>query len=67
MPQLMKELNAAEKKLARYQKGKPMLKETVSEEDVAYVVSRWTGIPVMRLMEEEAQKLQNLEEIYIIG
>ena len=62
-PQLMKELSAAERKLARFQKGRPMLKETVTEEDVAKVVSRWTGIPVMRLLEEEARKLQNLEDI----
>jgi len=39
-----------------------MLKETVTEEDVAKVVARWTGIPVTRLLEEEARKLQNLEE-----
>jgi len=63
IPQLMKELKGAEKKLARFQKDRPILKEKVTEEDVAKVVSRWTGIPVMRLMEEEARKLQNLEEI----
>jgi ATP-dependent Clp protease ATP-binding subunit ClpB len=63
IPQLTKELKAAEKKLARFQKSRPILKEKVTEEDVAKVVSRWTGIPVMRLMEEEARKLQNLEDI----
>jgi len=63
IPQLIKELKAAEKKLTQFQKDRPILKETVDEEDVAKVVSRWTGIPVMRLMEEEAQKLQNLEDI----
>ncbi|MCU0652980.1 MAG: AAA family ATPase [Candidatus Pacebacteria bacterium] len=61
IPQLMKELKAAEKKLARFQKDRPILKERVTEQDVAKVVSRWTGIPVMRLLEEEARKLQNLE------
>jgi ATPases with chaperone activity, ATP-binding subunit len=63
IPQLIKELKGAEKKLARFQKDRPILKEKVTEEDVAKVVSRWTGIPVMRLMEEEARKLQNLEDI----
>lgn len=63
IPQLLKELKSAEKKLARFQKDRPILKEKVTEEDVAKVVSRWTGIPVTRLLEEEAPKLQNLEDI----
>jgi len=63
IPTLMKELKAAEKKLARFQKSRPILKEEVSEEDVARVVSRWTGIPVTRLLEEEAKKLERMEEI----
>lgn len=63
IPQLTKELKAAERKLARFQKDRPILKEQVTEEDVAKVVSRWTGIPVTRLMEEEARKLKNLEDI----
>ncbi|GAH90294.1 unnamed protein product, partial [marine sediment metagenome] len=40
-----------------------ILKEEIEEEDVAQVVSKWTGIPVMRLMEEEAKKLEKMEEI----
>jgi len=63
IPQLMKELSAIERKLGRLQKGRPMLKETVTEEDVAKVVSVWTGIPVMRLLEEEARKLEKMEDI----
>ena len=63
IPELIKELKATEKKLARFQKSRPILKEQVTEEDVALVVSRWTGVPVTRLMEEEARKLQNLEDI----
>ncbi|MCX6758578.1 MAG: AAA family ATPase, partial [Candidatus Nealsonbacteria bacterium] len=63
IPQLMKELSAVERKLGRLQKGRPMLKETVTEEDVAKVVSVWTGIPVMRLLEEEARKLEKMEDI----
>jgi len=63
IPGLLKELEAMEKKLARFQKNRPILKEEVSEEDLGRVVSRWTGIPVNRLLEEEAKKLENMEEI----
>ncbi len=62
IPELEKELNEAEEKLARFQKERPILKEEVTEEDVAEVVSRWTGIPVTKLLEEEAKKLQRMEE-----
>jgi ATP-dependent Clp protease ATP-binding subunit ClpB len=63
IPDLLKELKATEKKLARFQKSRPILKEEVSEEDMAKVVSRWTGIPLTRLLEEEAKKLERMEEI----
>jgi len=63
IPNLLKELRAVERKLARLQKSRPILKEEVSEEDLAKVVSRWTGIPVTRLLEEEAKKLEKMEEI----
>jgi ATP-dependent Clp protease ATP-binding subunit ClpB len=49
-------------KLAELQRDRKMLKEEVDEEDVAEVVSTWTGIPVSRLMEGEMQKLVHLEE-----
>ncbi|TFG35570.1 MAG: AAA family ATPase, partial [Parcubacteria group bacterium] len=63
IPGLLKELEAMEKKLARFQRNRPILKEEVSEEDLGRVVSLWTGIPVNRLLEEEAKKLENMEEI----
>ncbi len=63
IPQLMKDLRAVERKLTRFQKDRPILKEEVSEEDLARVVSRWTGIPVTRLLEEEARKLEKMEEM----
>jgi len=63
IPELAKELNGEEKKLKNLQKKKPVLKESVSREDVAGVVSRWTGIPANSLLEEEAQKLRKMEEI----
>ncbi len=63
IPQLLKELKREEKKLRRIQKGKPLLKQEVTEEDVAKVVSKWTGIPVTRLLEEEAKKLERMEKV----
>ncbi len=63
IPELLKELKSAENKLKTLQKSKPILKECVMEEDVAAVVSRWTGIPVTNLLEEEAKKLGKMEDI----
>jgi ATP-dependent Clp protease ATP-binding subunit ClpB len=62
IPEVLKEINKQEKELARVQKKHAILKEEVTEEDVAQVVSRWTGIPVTRLIEEEAKKLEKMEE-----
>jgi len=63
IPELEKELKVSEKKLIKIQKKKHLLKQEVTEEDIAGVVSRWTGIPVTRLIETEAQKLVRMEEI----
>ncbi len=63
IPELSKELSAEEKKLKNIQKKKAILKESVTKEDVAGVVSRWTGIPVTKLLEEEVNKLKKMEEI----
>jgi len=63
IPELLKEVKRIEKKLVRIQKNNPILKEEVDEEDIAKVVSRWTGIPVTRLIEGEAIKLKRMEEI----
>jgi ATP-dependent Clp protease ATP-binding subunit ClpB len=60
--QLQKELEEANRKLQELQKDKKMLKEEVDEEDIAQVVSNWTGIPVARMLESEMQKLIRLEE-----
>ncbi len=62
IPELLKELAATEQKLIKIQKEHRFLKEEVTEEEVARVVSRWTGIPVMRLITEEAKKLETMEE-----
>ncbi len=61
IPQLLKEQKQIEQKLVKLQKTHHFLKEEVNEEDVARVVSRWTGIPVMRLITEEAKKLETME------
>jgi len=63
IPNLLKELKLTEGKLAKIQKGHPLLKGEILEEDVAKVVSKWTGIPVTRLLEEEVRKLEKMEEI----
>lgn len=63
IPQLLKDLKLTEKKMIQFQKNRPLLREEVTEEDVAKVVSKWTGIPVTRLLEEEAKKLEKMEEI----
>lgn len=62
IPQLQKELERENEKLASLQKEGKMLKEEVDEEDIAEIVSKWTGIPVGRLMEGEANKLIRMEE-----
>jgi ATP-dependent Clp protease ATP-binding subunit ClpB len=61
--QTEKDLQAAQERFASMQKsGARMLKEEVDEEDIAKLVSKWTGIPVGRLLEGEAQKLVHMEE-----
>jgi len=59
---LESELQAEEGRLQELQQGQAMLKEEVDEEDVAEIVSKWTGIPVSRLMEGEKAKLLRMEE-----
>ncbi len=60
--QLEEELKKTGLKLQEYQKDRKLLKEEVDEEDIAGIVSRWTGIPVSRMMENEKQKLIRMEE-----
>jgi ATP-dependent Clp protease ATP-binding subunit ClpB len=57
-----RELKQAEERFGAIQKNTRMLKEEVDEEDIAKLVSKWTGIPVGRLLEGEAQKLVRMEE-----
>jgi len=62
LPDLESRIKEQEARLAELQRAKRMLKEDVDEEDIAAVVSRWTGVPVSRLMEGEVQKLLKMEE-----
>ncbi len=61
--ELERRLKAEEEQIAGKKKGSMLLKEEVDEQDIAQVVSRWTGIPVSRLLEGEREKLFHLEEI----
>lgn len=62
IPNLLKELEQKMSKLKKLQKTRRVLKEEITAEDIAEVVSRWTGIPLMRMLEEEKQKLMRMEE-----
>jgi ATP-dependent Clp protease ATP-binding subunit ClpB len=62
LPEIERKIKEQEARLADLQKSQRMLKEEVDEEDIAGVVSRWTHIPVSRLMEGEIQKLIKMEE-----
>ena len=63
LPVVQREVDAATEVLASLQAERRMLKEEVDEEDIAKVVSRWTGVPVSRLVEGEMAKLVRLEDV----
>src|SRR5437870_2458325 len=62
IPQLEKEIQTLEKRLAEIQKKGKYLKEEVDAEDIAEIVSKWTGIPVTKMLESEKERLVKLEE-----
>ncbi|MEK7531569.1 MAG: AAA family ATPase [Patescibacteria group bacterium] len=62
IPEFLRDLDAKSKKLEKIKKSRRVLKEEITENDIADVVSRWTGIPVNRMLEEEAEKLSRIEE-----
>ncbi|MFC1595003.1 ATP-dependent Clp protease ATP-binding subunit [Patescibacteria group bacterium] len=62
IPKILKDLRDEESRLKKLQTSRKMLKEEVTEEDIAEVVSRWTRIPVKRMLEEEAKKLLKMED-----
>ena len=63
LPELERRLQEEEKALAVRQKDSALLREEVTEEEIAEVVARWTGIPVSRLVESEREKLLKLDQI----
>jgi ATP-dependent Clp protease ATP-binding subunit ClpB len=63
LPELEQRLQAEEEMLARRQGGQRLLREEVTEDEIAEVVARWTGIPVARLREGEREKLLRLEDV----
>ena len=63
LPQLKEELKKKEEDLAARQGGQVLLREEVTDDEIAEIVSRWTGIPVTRLVEGEREKLLKLDEI----
>ncbi|HWH16060.1 MAG TPA: AAA family ATPase [Candidatus Paceibacterota bacterium] len=62
MPALQKELETKTKRLKTLQKSRRILHEEVTEQEIAGVVARWTGIPVVKMLEEEAAKLARMED-----
>jgi len=62
IPEINKALKAKEARLKKLQSARKILKEEVGDEEVARVVSRWTGIPVMKMLEEETDKLVRMED-----
>jgi ATP-dependent Clp protease ATP-binding subunit ClpB len=62
IPHIQKDLEMKLKRLKTLQKSRRVLNEEVTEHDIASVVSRWTGIPVAKMLEEEAVKLTRMEE-----
>lgn len=62
IPEVEKELANKEVRLRRLQSARKILKEEVTKEEIAEVVSRWTGIPVSKMLEEELAKLADLEK-----
>jgi ATP-dependent Clp protease ATP-binding subunit ClpB len=62
IPVLEKDIETATKRLKKLQEKRRVLKEEITAEDIAAVVSRWTGVPVSRMLEEEAEKLSRMEE-----
>ncbi len=63
LPEAERRLHEEEQKIRSEQSGSRLLREEVTEDEIAQIVSRWTGIPVTRLMETERAKLLKLDEI----
>ena len=63
LPELQNKLQEAEKKNASYRGNNSMVRDTVTDNEIAEIVSKWTGIPVSKLVESEREKLLSMPEI----
>jgi ATP-dependent Clp protease ATP-binding subunit ClpB len=63
LPELERRLKSEEEMLNRKQGGERLLREEVTEDEIAQIISRWTGIPVARLMEGEREKILHLDQV----
>jgi ATP-dependent Clp protease ATP-binding subunit ClpB len=63
IPALERDLEQKQKRLKKLQSTRRILKEEITEADIAGVVAKWTGIPVSRMLEEEAEKLSRIESV----
>ena len=63
LPELERQLKVEEEKIAGQKEGKRLLKEEVTEEEIARIISMWTGIPIARLMEGEKEKILRLDKV----
>ena len=61
LPKLAKEIEEKEQYLIKLQSKHKILREKVTEEDIAHVVARWTGVPVFKMLESETKKLSHME------
>ncbi|MFH1098535.1 MAG: ATP-dependent chaperone ClpB [Candidatus Uhrbacteria bacterium] len=62
IPELEREIRTQEERLLDIQKSQRILKEAVTEEEIATVIARWTGVPVQKMLEKEAEKLTRMED-----
>lgn len=62
IPELEKELDLKTKRLKKLQSSRSILREEIMETDIAEIVARWTGVPMARMLEAEAEKLNRMEE-----
>jgi len=61
IPELEKELRGQEKELTRFQKDGRIMREEITEDDIAHIIARWTGIPASRMLQEEGERLAKME------
>ncbi|MDX1607721.1 MAG: ATP-dependent chaperone ClpB [Candidatus Spechtbacterales bacterium] len=62
IPEMEKDLRDSEKELARLQKNGRIMREEIKENDIAGIISRWTGIPASRMLQEEMERLSKMED-----